>query len=134
MEIHPLKMALCVGLGGSLGALGRYYTGVVARKALGGGWPYGTLAVNLLGCLVLGALSGAVAQRGEALSLEVRGVVMTGFLGAFTTFSTFSVESVGLFKGESGLWSGALYVLVSVLGGLALAYLGYRWGAGVQGA
>ncbi len=125
--MHPIKMALLVGLGGSIGALGRYYVAVGAQRWLGTAWPYGTLFANLLGCFILGSLTGMTLREG-AVSLEMRALIMTGMLGAFTTFSTFSVESLKLLRESPAPVWGVLYILGSVLGGLLLAYLGYRLG------
>ncbi len=123
MELHPLKMAALVALGGALGALGRYYTSLGMKQLLGNNWPWGTLTVNLVGCFLLGLLASSSSHRGwpgPGLSL----LVMTGSLGALTTFSTFSVESVKLLK-QGDLWPAVSYLLISVLGGLTMAALGF---------
>jgi CrcB protein len=127
-DLHPLKVALLVGLGGGLGALTRHYVGAGAKRWLGEGWPIGTLVVNLIGSLVLGVLAGCVASR-QSVSAETRAFVMVGFLGALTTFSTFSVEGVTLLREAASPVSGLAYIGVSVVAGLALAYLGYRLGS-----
>lgn len=127
MELHPLKMAALVGAGGALGALARFYTGLWVGRWAGTGWPWGTLTVNLLGCLLLGLLTGLSVSR-QAIPSHIAAVVMTGFLGAFTTFSTFSVEGVKLWRATGSLGPTVSYVLVSVLGGLLLAAAGYGLG------
>ena len=127
-DLHPIKAALLVGFGGSLGALARYYVSVGARRWLGDAWPFGTLGANLLGCLALGLMAGFAATR-DTVTPELRAALMVGFLGAFTTFSTFSLESVTLLREAPSPLPGVSYVLVSVLAGLGLAYAGYRLGA-----
>jgi len=88
---------LLVGLGGFLGAILRYSIGGYVQDWSGSvTFPYGTLAVNLLGCFTIGFLSYLANIRG-ALSPETRTFLIIGFLGSFTTFSTFANESTGLF-------------------------------------
>lgn len=136
--------ALLVFLGGAVGAPSRYLLDrwVQARavpafarhriSSLRGrraptladlGFPIGTLVVNLLGCLALGALAGAIAHR--HWSAELQALLGTGFCGGLTTFSTFSVEAVELWQGKrSGRAAG--YVLASSVIGVGLAAVGYR--------
>lgn len=110
-----------VGLGGFLGAISRFAMGEWLHSDHG--FPVGTLAVNLLGCLALGwflAFAKRKAIRGEMVLL-----IGTGFLGAFTTFSTFSVETVNLLlAGQS--FMALTYVLVSILIGLICTFLGFK--------
>jgi CrcB protein len=86
---------LLVAVGGALGSVLRYWAGGLAQQAAGGaagGFPIGTLLVNVVGCIAIGAL----AQLGERSSLapETRALLMTGVLGGFTTFSAFANETV----------------------------------------
>lgn len=121
MEV--LKQAGAVGLGGCLGALCRHGVTVAAIRLFGLGFPYGTVIANLLGCLALGYLGARV----ELLSHPLRLFLMTGLLGGFTTFSTFSFEAFQmLHQARPGML--ALYVGLQVLGGIALAALGYSLG------
>ncbi len=96
---------LLIGFGGFLGALLRYTV-----SGLFQGWfksiafPSGTLAVNLLGCFLIGALSQIAETRGY-LSAETKSFVMVGLLGAFTTFSTFGDDTVRLFREGENLFS-----------------------------
>jgi fluoride exporter len=119
-----MKMYLIVALGGALGAMMRYGTVVAVGRVTGFGFPWGTVTVNLVGSLVLGLLIGALAH-GLHLSQEARALVVVGFLGAFTTFSTFSLDTVTLM--ERGAWTPALgYVFGSVIAGIALFFMGLR--------
>lgn len=114
---------LWVGAAGIAGALLRYGLGMWIGTAAGdAAFPYGTLAVNLIGCFALGWLSRRVAN-GVRMSSRVYTAVSTGLIGSFTTYSTFGVEIVQLIRGE--LWGSALaYAGISMAGGLALAAFG----------
>lgn len=97
---------LMVGFGGFIGASLRYATGLfVGRFSMGSQFPFGTFVVNILGCLIIGFLAGITDSR-ALLNDTTRAFVFTGMLGAFTTFSTFSYETMGLF--QSGQTSPAL--------------------------
>lgn len=112
---------LAVGLIGGLGALARFVVDGAVASRLGRGFPFGTLAVNLAGAFALGVLVGA-AVRGEAYD-----IAGTGLIGAFTTFSTWALESHRL--GEDGqLRLGALNFGVSLVLGVTLAWLGRELG------
>ncbi len=115
-----------VAVGGAVGCALRYAGTLGATRLLGAGFPYGTLFVNLLGCLLAGFLF-SLAARHAGLSPTVRLLVLTGFLGGFTTFSTFMVETVTLIEDGSWLLAAGSFVGNNVAGGaLALAgiYLG----------
>ncbi|MGM7702738.1 fluoride efflux transporter CrcB [Pseudalkalibacillus sp. Hm43] len=114
---------LSVMVGGFFGAICRYMLGEWIPTT--GGFPVGTLSVNLAGCLLLGWFT-AFSQR-KSLRPEIPLLIGTGFAGSFTTFSTFSVETLELVKQELFVFA-ATYVLSSVLAGIALAFVGYRVG------
>ena len=111
-----MRDVLLVALGGGTGAAARHLVGLFSLRALGSGFPFGTLIVNVLGSLLMGLLVEWLARRGTPL----RPLLATGFLGGFTTFSTFSLDAVALWeRGEGAL--AALYVTGSValaIGGL----------------
>ena len=124
-----LVKLLFVGLGGFVGAALRYTTGVlVGRFTVNSSFPFGTFVVNMVGCLLIGFLAGVTDSRG-LLGDTARAFVFTGMLGAFTTFSTFSYETIGLF--QNGHTSPALtnlglqivLGLLAVWGGIQLAKL-----------
>jgi CrcB protein len=111
-----------IGLLGGLGAVARFgLDGAVSARA-GTGFPYGTLAVNLSGAFVLGALAGA------AVGAQVNRLVGTGLIGAFTTFSTWALESQRLAE-DGRLRRGAANLVISLLLGLAAAWAGRKLGA-----
>jgi len=108
-----MQTVLAVAAGGALGALARYYgAGYVARLA-GLDFPIGTLTVNVLGSFLMGLLVEASALVWSP-SPELRAFIAVGFLGAFTTFSTFSMDAVLLYE-RGQMLSAALYVVASVL-------------------
>jgi CrcB protein len=110
-------------MGGAVGSILRYLTDRWVQARHGLRFPFGTLAVNLAGCLIIGVVSGGVAKAGWPHG--VQSLVGTGFCGGLTTFSAFSVEAVDLMNARlSG--RAVLYVLVSVAGGIGLAVLGWR--------
>lgn len=112
---------LYIAIGGAAGALARYGLGGWIQGRAGFGFPWGTLVVNVLGCLLIGfSLRYLEAVR---LTPEVRAFVGVGLLGAFTTFSTFGYETVALL--EEGAWArAAAYSVGSVILGIAAVYLG----------
>ena len=86
-----MSMNLSIGAGGALGALGRHYAMAFWARWLGEGFPYGTVFVNVFGSLVIGMVMEGLALKFNA-PLEARAFFVTGFLGAFTTFSAFSLD------------------------------------------
>ncbi|MBL8504836.1 MAG: fluoride efflux transporter CrcB [Methylobacillus glycogenes] len=113
-----------VALGGALGSLARYkLSGLILQQAAQLKFPLGTFTVNILGCLVIGALAG-LAERSGSFSTEWRLFLFTGLLGGFTTFSAFGLETMMLVK--QGEWVIALsYISLSIIVGLALLFAGY---------
>lgn len=114
-----------VFLGGGLGAALRVSVDWgISRFCKGVAWPLGTLCINLAGCLLLGALYGWMAREKATWGQWGTPLLGAGLLGGFTTFSTFGVQTMLFLK--EGKWGMALsYVLLSVLGGIALAAAGY---------
>ena len=106
---------LAVGLGGALGAIFRYLLGQIIPK-LGSGFPLGTFVVNLIGCFAIGLV---VGLAGKHSNIDPRLILFlqTGICGGFTTFSTFSLESLTLIE-EGRITIGILYIVLSVLLGL----------------
>jgi fluoride exporter len=109
-----------VALGGAIGASLRYLTGVAAQRAFGPGFPWGTLIVNVLGCLAMGVLATLLADKaGQRLAP----FLMTGILGGFTTYSAFSLDAVTLWqRGDSG--PALLYILATTGASLLAVVLG----------
>lgn len=116
---------LLVGIGGFIGSVARYYlSGVAQRLADNATFPYGTLLVNITGCLIIGALSYLADVRG-AFTDESRAFVFVGLMGGYTTFSSFGNETMALFRnGETGpaLFNIGTHVVI----GLGAVWVG-RW-------
>jgi CrcB protein len=132
--ISPLKASLYVAAGGAVGSVLRYHAGrwVSALAGDGNSFPWGTLAVNIAGSLVMGALVGWMARvaPGEATAETARLLIGVGLLGGFTTFSAFSNELVTmLHRGQAGLAFG--YASASLIAGMAAVVIGL---VAVQGA
>jgi CrcB protein len=98
----------------------RYLCALAAGRAFGDGFAWGTLIVNLFGCLFIGFIVGCVDRA--LLSKSLRILLVTGFIGGFTTFSSFSLESIRLL--QDNLAKGLANILLNVLGGLTLTLLG----------
>lgn len=119
---------LLVGAGGFLGAISRYLVDGWVAGATGGGFPWGTLVVNLTGSFVLGLLFALSVERG-VLSPALRAPVLIGFIGAYTTFSTLTLETWRLVEDGSyiaafGNIGGSMILgLVAVVAGLAIGRL-----------
>lgn len=112
---------VAVFVGGGLGAVARFALSSAIGQKMGIGFPWGTLAVNLLGALLIGLITETLALKLEAPA-ALRSFLVTGFLGGFTTFSAFSLESALLLaRGDYGAL--AAYIAVSVLGTLFLVLL-----------
>jgi fluoride exporter len=119
---------LLISIGAVLGANARYLVGLWAVDRFGAGFPYGTLLVNVTGSFVLGFLIAALDGR-LPLPSDLRFLVGVGFLGAYTTFSSFAVESLILLR-DGTLWTALLNIFGNNLAGLAAALLGFilaRW-------
>ena len=116
-----------VGLGGFLGSIARYALAVGLPPAAAGRFPVATFAVNCIGCLLIGVLAGVLARVPAPES--VRLFLVTGLLGGFTTFSAFGLEALTLLRrGDIGF--ALLYVVGSVLMGIAAVWLGMRLAGG----
>lgn len=121
--------ALSIAVGGAVGALLRYWVSTGVYTVLGRGFPYGTLAVNVMGSLCIGALTVLLIERLN-LAPQWRAGLLIGLLGAFTTFSTFSIETLYLL--EHGDWFKALLnIAMSVVLCVAAAWVGLIIGRAV---
>lgn len=117
-----MKEILIVGAGGFAGSILRYLVSKAMVSCVAvSGFPFATLTVNVIGSLLIGGLVSAGTNGGWYL------LAVTGFCGGFTTFSTFSLECVGLFR--SGNWSmGAIYIAASLLLSIAAVIAGFYFG------
>ncbi len=123
-----MRELLLIAGAGALGSLGRYGVSEWAKRAFGEGFPVGTLMVNAVGSILLGLIAGLAI--GGAISREAKLAIGVGFCGAFTTFSTFSVETLSLAQ-DGKLGRAAANVGLSLVLGLLGAWLGL-WVARTQ--
>jgi len=114
---------LAVAIGGALGAMTRYGAGIAATRFLGQAFPYGTLGVNILGCLIMGLLVGGFAGR-EPVDPALKLFLTTGVLGGFTTFSAFSLETIMLYDRRPAL--AVMYVAASIILSLVACAIGLK--------
>ena len=113
---------ILIGIGGFFGAISRYLIDKIITASQGGSFPLGILFINISGSFALGFFYTATIDRFD-ISPELRLMITVGFLGAYTTFSTFSFDSVKLIEdGEVG--QALINILASVFGGLIALYLG----------
>ncbi|MBW8299332.1 MAG: fluoride efflux transporter CrcB [Hydrogenophaga sp.] len=113
---------LLVALGGAGGSVCRYLVGVGALRLMGPSFPWGTLAVNVAGSFAIGILAELIVARFGA-SAELRLLLITGFLGGFTTFSAFALDAVTLFERGASL-AAATYLALSIGASIAAAIAG----------
>ena len=120
---------LAIAIGGAIGSLARHAVNqLVHTRWLTTRFPAGTIAVNLIGCFVIGLLAGLIAAERITLRLHWREFVFVGLLGGFTTFSTFGLDTFLLARTHSASQA-ALNVALHVGAGLAAVWVGYHLGA-----
>lgn len=117
-----MTQILAIAVGGAIGAVMRYWVSTGVYDLLGRGFPYGTLVVNVVGSLLMGFLYVLLLER-MALSPELRAALLIGVLGAFTTFSTFSIETLNLIE-QADFVKAGLNVLISVVACVGAAWVG----------
>jgi CrcB protein len=120
-----LQKYLYIALGGALGSIARFWVGSTVTSRLGVRFPYGTLVVNLTACLLMGFAVELFFNQKLGLSESWRFLVVVGFIGTYSTFSTFEWE---IFSGmESGIaLTAVIYAVVSLVLGLAAVWCGWQ--------
>ena len=113
---------LIIACGGAIGAILRYSCSLYISSRTKGVFPFGTLFVNLVGALIIGILWGIAEER--HISYRMKELIFIGILGAFTTFSTYSIETLNLIR-YNEIRLAVSNVLVSNISGIVLAYVGY---------
>lgn len=117
-EECELKRLALIALAGAIGTLARYGVSGLVQEWSGARFPWGTLAVNVLGCLLFGVVVSAAEER-QLIGSETRFIVLTGFMGAFTTFSTFAFETSAYLRESE--WS---YATINLVGQNLLGLIG----------
>ena len=122
-----LMNSLLIFFGAGLGGLVRYWVSNGVYWFLGRNFPYGTLVVNVSGSFLMGLLFALIVERFDGIGPQLRALLLIGFLGGYTTFSSFSIETLNLF--ESGAWVDAsVNIFLSVTLCIALTWLGVLGG------
>lgn len=118
---------LLIFIGAGFGGVSRYWISSVTYSFLGREFPYGTLVVNVSGCFLMGLLFVLILERFDGIGPPLRSLLLIGLLGGYTTFSSFSIETLNLF--ESGAYlSTALNILSSIILCIAATWLGIMGG------
>ena len=118
---------LLIGLGSAIGGICRYLVSTGVHKLLGRAFPYGTLAVNALGSLLVGVIFVMLLERFNGFADQFRALLIIGFLGGFTTFSSFSIETINLIEAGE-LYRGLLNIFISIILCLSLTWIGVLLG------
>ncbi len=117
-----MKTVMAIALGGALGAVARHFISHWSVVALGNGFPWGTLTVNVVGCFALGVVVEVMALVWSPAA-EWRAFLTVGVLGAFTTFSAFALD-ISILHERGAMLQAILYVTVSVAGSIAAIFAG----------
>ncbi|MBD2666847.1 hypothetical protein B6N60_01065 [Richelia sinica FACHB-800] len=130
MPIDPsIRQPIAISLGAIAGALSRYYVTLWVTQQFGITFPYGTFVINLTGCLGMGFFTTLAIEKMAITSLEIRLMIATGFLGAYTTFSTYGLDTINLLRSGHFLtatcyWAGsAILGIICVQLGIIIARL-----------
>ncbi len=116
---------LLVGAGGFLGSISRYAAGGFIHRLLDSPWfPYGTATVNILGCFIIGFLGGLIETR-QFFTPEIRLFLMVGFLGGFTTFSSFGYETMTLVR-DAQMFAAFSNIILQLVLGLSAVWFGFN--------
>jgi fluoride exporter len=116
-----MKIILAIGIGSCIGGIFRYLLSQFIQNKFLSAFPFGTMSVNIIGCFLIGFIFG-LSERGN-FTMEWRLFLVTGFLGGFTTFSSFSNETVALLR-DGQIWHAFLYIACSVVIGLLATFTG----------
>ncbi len=119
-----MTVYLAIALGGSLGAVSRYWVSSKTYLWLGTEFPFGTLMVNISGSLIMGFLAIVLTEK-IVIAEEVKFALLVGFLGSYTTFSTFALDALQAFHNGAFMKVG-LYIFISLSGSLVGVWMGYQ--------
>ncbi len=119
-----IEQLLCLLLAGGAGTLARYFVHFAVNQWFGANFPYGIMTVNLAGCFLFGLVSELLAAEPQQAT---RFILLTGFMGAFTTFSTFTWDSFTMMR-QGNYGTAILHIALQVLGGLVVVAAGFQLG------
>jgi CrcB protein len=122
---------LVVGIGGALGSMARHGINVLVNRGLGSTVPHATAIVNVLGCAVMGLVSGLVATEQLRLSPQARSLIFVGIIGGFTTFSSLGLDTFVLIQ-EGRVGQAVGNVTVQLFVGLGAVFVGYAAAASLK--
>jgi CrcB protein len=125
-----MNQLIVIAMGGAFGAVMRFLVSTGLYQWLGRGFPYGTLLVNVVGSFLIGLLSETLILQRITVALDYRSAILVGFIGAFTTFSTFSLETFYLLE-QGQIGKASLNIVISVSSCLAAVWLGLLCGRGL---
>ena len=117
-----IKTILYIAIGGAIGSVLRYLTSVFVNKYWANQFPLATLLTNVLGCLIIGILIG-ILEKNNLANSNLKWLLITGFCGGYTTFSTFGYENYSLFQSNNSLLAFG-YIALSILLGIFAVWLG----------
>jgi len=122
-----MNQIMVIAVGGAFGAILRFFVASGVYHWLGRGFPYGTLAVNVIGSFLIGLMTEALVLQRIAIAMEYRAAILVGFMGSFTTFSTFSLETMYLLEQGNFLKAG-LNIAISITACLVAVWMGLLTG------
>ena len=122
-----MQKLLLLAIAGAAGTLARYFTYLMTNRFFGDGFPWGTLAVNMSGCFLFGLVC-SVSEEYIGMNPDTRSIVLVGFMGAFTTFSTFAFDTGAMIR-ESQWLAATGNVAVQATVGIAVVFLGMAVGS-----
>ncbi|MBC7642482.1 MAG: fluoride efflux transporter CrcB [Flavobacterium sp.] len=116
------KTIIFIAIGGAIGSVLRYLTSALINKYWSNNFPLATFLTNVLGCLLIGTFIG-ILEKNNLTDSDLKWILITGFCGGFTTFSTFGYENINLFQNQNALLS-LLYIGLSIFLGITAVWLG----------
>jgi CrcB protein len=116
LQQAEIRQPIAISLGAIAGALTRYYLTLWFAQKFGGSFPYGTLFINLSGCLLMGLFATLAVEKVTIITPELRLMVATGFLGAYTTFSTYGLDTINLLRSSTWLTASVYWAGSAILG------------------